>query len=122
MWGGRGGGGGQRPFAFFPKIHPFWYRHASLSHFCDKMILQETYLAKHMQKHADRVDKRAPINAGPGHNMPSLSDPYWPGLDYLLWNGSFNSLDLRQDGSPGRHVRLSPPASCRSPAWGTRPS
>ena len=33
-----------------------------------------------MQKHADRVDKRAPINAGPGHAMPGLSDPYWPGF------------------------------------------
>ena len=24
------GGGGQRPFGTFPKIHPFWYGHASL--------------------------------------------------------------------------------------------
>ena len=23
--------GGQRPFGIFPKIHPFWYRHPSLS-------------------------------------------------------------------------------------------
>ena len=25
-----GGGGGQRPFGTFPKIHPFWKRHPSL--------------------------------------------------------------------------------------------
>ena len=44
--------------------------------------VQETYLAKHMQKHADRVDKRPPITAGPGHSgMGGLGDPYWPKMD-----------------------------------------
>ena len=27
----KGWGGGQRPFGTFPKIHPFWWRHPSLS-------------------------------------------------------------------------------------------
>ena len=44
--------------------------------------VQETYLAKHMQKHADRVDKRPPITAGPGHSgMGGLGEPYWPKMD-----------------------------------------
>ena len=57
----------------------------SIATYARPIPIQETYLAKHMQKHADRVDKRAPINAGPGHSMPGLSDPYWPGFhhDYL---------------------------------------
>ena len=31
----RGGGGGQRPFGTFPKIHRYWYRQASLTYMCD---------------------------------------------------------------------------------------
>ena len=54
----------------------------SIATYARPIPIQETYLAKHMQKHADRVDKRAPINAGPGHSMPGLSDPYWPGFHH----------------------------------------
>ena len=33
-WGGAGGGG-QRPLGIFPKIHPFWHRHPSLTQAID---------------------------------------------------------------------------------------
>jgi len=80
--------------------------------YCGKSYTQETYLAKHMQKHADRVDKRAPINAGPGHSMPGLSDPYWPGkMDPLaamygyhhqpLADHRLGELDPREQGYSG---------------------
>ena len=45
--------------------------------------LQETYLAKHMQKHADRTDKRPPIIAGPSLQQ----DLYWPKMDPSLYQG-----------------------------------
>jgi len=52
-----------------------------------------------MQKHADRVDKRPPISAGPGHAMPGLADPYWPKMDPLAamqaWQGYQPVLDPR---------------------------
>ena len=49
------------------------------------LLLQETYLAKHMQKHADRTDKRPPIVAGPPGTM--AQDLYWPKMDPSLYQG-----------------------------------
>ena len=64
--------------------------------YCGKSYTQETYLAKHMQKHADRTDKRPPIvasgtttNHSPvssmsGHLSGGLASPpdhYWPKMD-----------------------------------------
>merc|ERR1719242_1563345 len=69
----------QSLFEHIPKHKESKHIKTHICAYCGKSYTQETYLAKHMQKHADRVDKRAPINAGPGHSMPGLSDPYWPG-------------------------------------------
>ena len=49
---------------------------------------QETYLAKHMQKHADRTDKRPPIIAG-----PSMGQDLWPKMDPSLYQGYADRLD-----------------------------
>ena len=51
-------------------------------------IVQETYLAKHMQKHADRTDKRPPIVAG-----PSMGQDLWPKMDPSLYQGYADRLD-----------------------------
>ena len=51
--------------------------------------LQETYLAKHMQKHADRSDKRPPIIAGP---TGMSQDLHWPKMDPSLYQG-YERLD-----------------------------
>ena len=51
-------------------------------------MLQETYLAKHMQKHADRTDKRPPIIAG-----PSMGQDLWPKMDPSLYQGYADRLD-----------------------------
>ncbi|CAL1268792.1 unnamed protein product [Larinioides sclopetarius] len=55
--------------------------------FCGKSYTQETYLAKHMQKHADRLEKRPlpPLKNNNNHNIPSNqslrgptpADNYW---------------------------------------------
>ena len=37
----KGAGGGQRPFGNFPKIHPFWYRQASLMPNCLSRFLNQ---------------------------------------------------------------------------------
>ena len=55
----------------------------------DNPLLQETSRAKHMQKHADRTDKRPPIIAGP----PGMSqDLHWPKMDPSLYQG-YDRLD-----------------------------
>ena len=51
--------------------------------------MQETYLAKHMQKHADRSDKRPPIIAGP---TGMSQDLHWPKMDPSLYQG-YERLD-----------------------------
>ena len=54
------------------------------------LCLQETYLAKHMQKHADRTDKRPPIIAGPSSLQQDL---YWPKMDPSLYQAGHDRLD-----------------------------
>ncbi|XP_055634453.1 zinc finger protein rotund-like isoform X2 [Toxorhynchites rutilus septentrionalis] len=59
--------------------------------YCGKSYTQETYLSKHMQKHAERTDKRPPIGARSSSNTLNLNtnttippamtggeNPYWP--------------------------------------------
>ena len=49
-------------------------------------MLQESYLAKHMQKHSDRTDRRPPINCGPANGL-SLTESYWPKLQDMSLYG-----------------------------------
>ncbi|XP_058454928.1 zinc finger protein rotund-like isoform X2 [Malaya genurostris] len=59
--------------------------------YCGKSYTQETYLSKHMQKHAERTDKRPPIgtrssssslNLNTASSIPPVmtgsENPYWP--------------------------------------------
>uniref|UniRef100_A0A182MW03 C2H2-type domain-containing protein n=1 Tax=Anopheles culicifacies TaxID=139723 RepID=A0A182MW03_9DIPT len=41
--------------------------------YCGKSYTQETYLSKHMQKHAERTDKRPPIGTRSSNNTVNLS-------------------------------------------------
>ena len=51
--------------------------------------MQETYLAKHMQKHSDRLDKRAPILGGPPNGVGPGPDYNWPKLDPMAMYTSY---------------------------------
>ena len=88
--------------------------------YCGKSYTQETYLAKHMQKHADRSDKRPPIVAsgtsappgvgmGPASVLANIGSPatehYWqhkmaadPG--YGGYPGPHQLMDQRLAGDP----------------------
>ena len=57
--------------------------------YCGKSYTQETYLAKHMQKHSDRLDKRAPIISSGGQPGSGLmADPYaWSKMDPMTMYG-----------------------------------
>ena len=82
--------------------------------YCGKSYTQETYLAKHMQKHSDRVDKRPPIQAGPGHaTMPGLGDSYWPKMDPMMaMYGGYQPLVDQRLGE-----ELARPEQYSAPAW-----
>jgi len=55
--------------------------------YCGKSYTQETYLAKHMQKHSDRLDKRPPITGGPPNVMGLGAESYWSKLDPMSMYG-----------------------------------
>ena len=72
----------QSLFEHIPKHKESKHIKTHICSYCGKSYTQETYLAKHMQKHADRTDKRPPIIAGPS-NM--TQDLYWPKMDPSLY-------------------------------------
>ncbi|XP_023243466.1 zinc finger protein squeeze-like isoform X3 [Centruroides sculpturatus] len=55
--------------------------------YCGKSYTQETYLAKHMQKHADRVEKRL-LQPSITPPIPSRNQEYWPKQTDRLTNNS----------------------------------
>ena len=68
-----------------PKHKQSKHLNTHICDYCGKSYKQETYLTKHMQKHADRTDKRPPIVAegtpNPSKPMDHLASPpdhYWP--------------------------------------------
>ena len=78
--------------------------------------MQESYLAKHMQKHSDRMDKRAPVNCGgAGNGLPGLGADYWPKLDMSVYSYQHQL---------GDHPRLAelPDSRDYSSVWDTRNS
>merc|ERR1719150_290674 len=78
----------QSLFDHIPKHKESKHIKTHICSYCGKSYTQETYLAKHMQKHADRTDKRPPIIAG-----PSMGQDLWPKMDPSLYQGYADRLD-----------------------------
>ena len=70
-----------------------------------------------MQKHSDRMDKRAPVNCGPGGAGPGLE--YLSKLDMSAWYSGYGHM-----GAPGNgadHPRLPDIPDTRDPyTWDSR--
>ena len=112
--------------------------------YCGKSYTQETYLAKHMQKHADRSDKRPPIVASGTTNPPpgmgslgNLGSPetghYWPKMDGYGYGHQLMDQRLGADPRdydprglhPGNHQSLMAEAELRghqAGGWGEHPA
>ena len=80
--------------------------------YCGKSYTQETYLAKHMQKHSDRLDKRAPI-IGTGGSQPGagiMADPYaWSKMEPMAMYGYGGTAGLLAEGEVRDLPAYSPP-------------
>ncbi|CAL4104327.1 unnamed protein product [Meganyctiphanes norvegica] len=57
--------------------------------YCGKSYTQETYLQKHMQKHAERIDKRPPLGS-----VHAVGNPYWPKPEHASLN-PMDAMDTR---------------------------